>query len=139
MMLHGEGCVPWPDPHDGVAPEGLGKAVRWPGIEQVAGSQQSWPGPKETVPSLIVPLPGVVTPFTMRLAPVGTAAGLVELEFWRPNSPRNVSRTNDEWMTLAPPRTTVVPFPVTSQAKPTRGEKSVRSGFHTVSKPGWPC
>jgi hypothetical protein len=37
----------------------------------------------------------------------------------------NMTAVNVEYMMLKPPRTTVVPFPVTSHAKPRRGEKFV--------------
>jgi hypothetical protein len=67
--------------------------------------------------------PRATHPLVWIKAPVGTAAMLVARSFCRENSASIVFRTNDEYITLAPPRTTVVPLPLTSQAKPTRGEK----------------
>src|SRR6202035_2351436 len=65
-------------------------------------------------------------------APVGTAATLRAVLFWRLPSWSNVAIVKTEYMILKPPRTTVVPLPVTSQAKPRGGEKYLVSGFHRV-------
>src|ERR1700686_1926734 len=57
-------------------------------------------------------------------APVGSTAMLPAEPFWGPLS-MNALAKSVVYVTLDPPRSTVVPLPVTSQAKPTRGEKSL--------------
>src|SRR6202171_4380505 len=120
-MSHGPASAPMPSPHFAM---GAGKRA-WVGL---LFFQLSWEPVKEVVLRGIVPpavghLFAAAQLFSWIRAPVGTAARLVEKLFWRENSARNVFRTNDEYITLAPPRTTVVPLPLRSQAKPKRGEK----------------
>src|ERR1700686_1350081 len=80
--------------------------------------------PSWTVPPKVWPdgqLPPAATG-TLQ-APVGTAARRVAVEFWSPSCPLNWPWTSVEYMILAPPRNTVVPLPLTSQAKPKRGDQ----------------
>ena len=80
--------------------------------------------PSWTVPPNVCP-DGQPTPMTTGTlqAPVGTAARRVAVEFWSPSCPLNWPWTSVEYMILDPPRTTVVPLPVISQAKPKRGDR----------------
>src|ERR1700730_14304350 len=57
-------------------------------------------------------------------APDGSTAMMPAEPFWGPLSMHALAKSV-VYVTLAPPRSTVVPLPVTSQAKPTRGEKSL--------------
>src|ERR1039457_3525335 len=72
---------------------------------------------KKATPVAMVPPPGL-TPF----APVGIVAGPRELF-----SARNDSQFSVSYMMPPPPRRTVRPLPVTSQAKPKRGANLVWS------------
>ena len=75
---------------------------------------------------------------TVLQAPDGSSAMLPSELFGGPLS-MNARAKIVVYITLDPPRTTVVPLPVTSHAKPTRGEKFLRLGFQRVGRPGWPC
>src|ERR1700681_1014382 len=83
----------------------------------------NWGWPRLIVPPKVPPA-GQVPPMgtVVRQAPVGFWATLPCPPFWGPLSMNGLAK-NDEYITLDAPRTTVVPLPVTSQAKPTRGEK----------------
>src|SRR6202043_1908571 len=83
------------------------------------------PGGIARLPAVIVP-PAVVlvVPVPDMIAPVGTLA--------RPKlllKARNDSQFTDSYIKPTPPLTTVLPLPVTSQAKPKRGPKLVRLGL----------
>src|ERR1700722_5828970 len=117
MMLHGAAAV-----HEGTTP--VGKTV----------PSQLRADPATLVTASVFAPPNVVgqgfpTPGLMVQAPVGTAATLSAVLFCRLPSCSKVAMVRTEYMMLNPPRTTVVPLPVTSQAKPRRGEKSLVSGF----------
>src|SRR5580692_6623710 len=56
------------------------------------------------------------TPFEKMLAPVGLAARVTELSFWKSFWFIHMTALNVEYMMLNPPLTTVSPLPVTSQA-----------------------
>src|SRR5712691_165227 len=63
-----------------------------------------------------------------KVAPVGSWAMLPSEPFGGPLSMNGLAKSVMK-MTLDAARTTVVPLPVTSQAKPTRGEKFLRFGL----------
>src|ERR1700687_2910306 len=115
MISHGPGAVVVTPPTVLVTPSpqcavAAGKAVTWlgvptkvPQVAALAWSQQIWLGASVADCRVIVPPPEAgqgLTPATpVRLhvirAPVGTAARLVPLSFWSPNSPRKVVRTQE--------------------------------------------
>src|SRR5438445_1726703 len=74
-----------------------------------------------------------------RLAAVGTAPGWAALSFCSPTGFIKVFRGQEVRIRLPPARTTVVPLPVTSQARPRRGSTPVWSPDHRVSRPPEPC
>src|ERR1700720_819298 len=110
-MLHGFDAVQESPPPCGKTT--LFQARAEPGKAAVP----SWTVPPKVCPVGQLPPVGIAT----LQAPVGTAARRVEVEFWSPSCPPNWPWTSVEYMMLAPPRNTVVPLPVTSQAKPKRG------------------
>src|ERR1700732_5181182 len=90
-----------------------------------AGVNEGWP--RSIVPPKVVPPTWAhvfPTGTAVWQAPDGSPAMFPAEPFWGPLS-MNALAKNVVYMTLDPPRSTVVPLPVTSQAKPTRGEKSL--------------
>src|ERR1700730_8724689 len=82
------------------------------------------PDPSCDVNTLILPVPGVVTPFTTVAAPVGT--------WFNPSKFATAIKTlkgRVSYIMLPPARITVFPLPCMSQAMPKRGEKLLRSGL----------
>src|ERR1700676_4828205 len=79
----------------------------------------AWPPKlKASASRLMVPIPGVATPFCTIVAPVGTEAAPSKLP-----SARKDCIAICSYATPPPARITVFPLPRTSQAKPTRGAK----------------
>src|ERR1700676_2748614 len=93
-----------------------------------AGVHVGWPRsivtPKVLPPTGAHVCPAGTAGTNVLQAPDGSTAMLPAEPFWGPLS-MNALAKNVVYMTLDPPRSTVVPLPVTSQAKPTRGEKSL--------------
>src|SRR5262252_4476847 len=92
-----------------------------PGTPVIAGSQLMPPLLGSKPEKLMVPTaidPPAVLPLPSIMAPVGTLDKPRELF-----KARNDSQLRVSYMRPAPPRTTVRPFPVTSQATPNRGAK----------------
>src|SRR5579864_7174397 len=99
--------------------QGLAKQLRAVVGNAVPGPfQLICPGPKVTVPTAIEP--PAVFPDASTMAPVGMV--LIPSELFKA---RNDSQLIVSYIMPPPPRTTVVPLPVTSQAKPKRGAKSL--------------
>src|SRR5579871_1146676 len=108
IRLQGDGAVvvepaevnDAPSPHRGAVPEETGKMVVCPAGHEIAGSQQSEPGPYVAVPSVMVPPPeeGHAIDGTrllisqMMLAPVGVAFGVTPGAFCMPNCPSKVAK-----------------------------------------------
>src|SRR6266404_5995434 len=97
-------------------------------LRQLGGVQRGPGGLNAGWPRSIVPpsFPDAGQPPSPGLqeAPDGSTATLPAEPFWGPLS-MNALAKSVVYVTLDPPRSTVVPLPVTSQAKPTRGEKSL--------------
>src|SRR5580692_1449782 len=93
------------------------------GTQPVGGAGRNVGWPRLIVPPKFPdaghpPSPG------LQKAPDGSTAMLPAEPFWGPLS-MNALAKSVVYVTLDPPRSTVAPLPVTSQAKPTRGEKSL--------------
>src|SRR5438445_3872110 len=125
MTSHGDASAPTPSPHvsppPGNTPTGPGGAFQLSFVGSVI----------LLTPRAFVP-PGVAgqdipEAVQFRLAAVGTAPGWAALSFCSPTGFIKVLRGQEVRIRLPPARTTVVPLPVTSQARPRRGSTPVWS------------
>src|ERR1700680_11575 len=122
-MLHGEAVV-----QESPACGKTGPPLR-PGLALTLGSQLTAEGEKAAVPSWSVPPKvcpvgqGAPGANDILQAPVGMAPRAFDVKFWAPSCEPNWPVTNVVYMILDPPRITVVPLPVISQAKPKRGDR----------------
>src|SRR5208283_3295851 len=124
-MEHGEVGLPWymlPSPHTTALVEFAGKN----GADGVPGQGFGSALPAKLMPVVwIFPPPGVATPFTTMVAPVGMTPSPSVGALFVFCCERKVFIVSNSYAMPNPARTIVVPLPVTSQATPTRGAKLV--------------
>src|SRR6266853_820151 len=136
MTSHGPASVPIAVPGS-VARELVKEVAPLPHVTAPEGNTPTGPGGAfQLRPELILTTPREFVPPGVaghdipefahaRIAAVGTAAGWAELSFCSPTGFRKLFRGKDDRIRLAPARTTVVPLPVISQARPRRGSNPV--------------
>src|SRR5579863_9613385 len=108
--------------------------------------QLSWGATNVGAPKLMVPA-RVVPPAEAQVCGATKNTVQAAVGFW-PTLPAeplggalSIKYLPISWLyiMLNAPRRTVVPSPPTSQLKPRRGEKLVRTGFQREGVPDWPC